>query len=401
MYKKTGRLAVAKMHGFSLLVLSSFFIPYSYAENPAGQPSAPDQEAWSWVDPATGDDTVVLLLMGDTNLQDRQDPGGAYKYVLPTLRAADVRFTNLEGPFAGTSKDPRLPDIPHKKSWKHSEPEMVQGLVAAGIDGVGVANNVTYPWQALMRSLEVLERAKIPYTGGGRNIEQAHEPLIIESKGLRFGFHQYAATVFPYNHAADADTPGIAAVKIHTYYKPPPELDKPGQPAIVVTIPDEDSLQRMVDDIRDLRRRVDILVVSYHWGVSASTKLVDYQKTLAHAAVDAGADIVFGHGPHKYQRVEIHKGKPILYSLSNFVFDWPVMRRFPEGLLARACIKNGKLAGLSLVPLWIGEDNNPRLYDPNVGKGRELYEYLLSVTGEEGARLTVKGQEIVVEGIQH
>jgi poly-gamma-glutamate synthesis protein (capsule biosynthesis protein) len=352
------------------------------------------------VDPADDDGTVVLLLLGDTNLQDRKDPGGAYKYVLPTLQAADVRFTNLEGPFAGTSKDPRQPDIPHKKGWKHSEPEMVQGLVAAGIDGVGVANNVTYPWQALMRSLEVLERAKIPYTGGGRNLAQAHEPLIIERKGVRFGFHQYAATVFPYNHAADENTPGIAAVKIHTYYKPPPNLDKPGQPPIVVTIPDESSLQTMVDDIRSLRRQVDILVVSYHWGVSASTKLVDYQKALAHAAVDAGADIVFGHGPHKYQRVEIHKGKPILYSLSNFVFDWPVMRRFPEGLVARACIKNRKLASISLVPLWIGEDNNPRLHDPNVGKGRELYEYLLSVTGEDGARLTVKGQEIVVEGIQ-
>jgi poly-gamma-glutamate synthesis protein (capsule biosynthesis protein) len=390
----------AALLSFTLLLLLGTFIQGREARSAGQQPSAAAPGAWEWLDPANDGDTVTLLLMGDTNIQDRKDPGSAYTHVLATLQAADLRFTNLEGPFSGTSKDPSVPDIPHKKGWKHSEPEMVQGLLAAGIDGVGVANNVTYPWQALMRSLEVLNRAGIPYTGGGRNLDEAHKPLILERKGVRFGFQQYAATVFPYNHAAGEDTPGIAAVKVHTYYEPPPDLDKPGQPPIVVTIPDEASLQRMVNDIRDLRQRVDILVVSYHWGVSASTKLIDYQKALAHAAVDAGADIVMGHGPHKYQRVEIHKGKPILYSLSNFVFDWPVMRRFPEGLLARACIKNRKLASVSLVPLWIGEGNNPRLYDPNLGKGRELYEYLLEVTGEDGARLNLEGKEIVIEGIR-
>jgi len=281
------------------------------------------QEAWQWLDPGASDSTVTLILMGDTNIQDREDPGAAYKHVLTTLKAADLRFANLEGPLSGSSKDPLLPDIPHKRGWKHSEPEMVQGLIAAGIDGVGVANNVTYPWQALMKSLEVLDRANIPYTGGGRNLAEAHEPLVIERKGVRFGFLQYAATVFPYHHAAERERPGIAAVRVRTYYQPPPDLDKPGQPPIVVTIPDESSLQRMVGDIRRLRKQVDIIVVSYHWGVSGSTKLVDYQRTLARAAVDAGADIVMGHGPHKFQSVEIHNGRPILYSLAQFVFDWP------------------------------------------------------------------------------
>ncbi len=113
---------------------------------------AQEDGAWPWIDPA-GDAPVTVLLMGDTNIQSRENPGSAYQHVLPTLLAADLRFANLEGPFAGTSRDPLRPDIPHKAGWTHSEPEMVQGILDAGIEVVGVANNVTFPWQAMLRSL--------------------------------------------------------------------------------------------------------------------------------------------------------------------------------------------------------------------------------------------------------
>ena len=361
--------------------------------------TAEAQDAWPWGDAAADEHGVSLLLMGDTNIQERENPGEVYKYVFPTLQAADLRFTNLEGAFAGTSKDPLIPDIAHKKSWKHSEPEMVQGLLDAGIDGVGVANNVTYPWQALLRSLKVLDKAGIGYTGGGHNLDEAHKPLLITRKGVRFGFLQYAATVFPYDHAATSERPGIAEVKVYTSYRPPRNLDKPGQPPIVITTPDEKSLQRMVTDIRELSSQVDIVVVSYHWSVSGTTTPVSYQYELAHAAVDAGADIVMGHGPHKFQPVEVRNGKVIFYSLANFVFDWPNARKTPEGLLVRAVIRNKKLAGVSLLPVWRDEGNYPHLHDPNIGKGRELYGYLLNVNGPDGAKLTLKNKEIVVDGV--
>ena len=117
--------------------------------------------------------------------------------------AADIRFVTLEGPFAGASTDPLVPDIPHK-SWTHSEPDQVDTLVAGGIDAVGVANNVTYPWQALMRSLDVLDRAGVAHVGGGKDIQAAHRPLVLERRGVKVGFLSYAATVFPFNHAATA-----------------------------------------------------------------------------------------------------------------------------------------------------------------------------------------------------
>ncbi len=273
------------------------------------------QDAWPWI--MDGPEVTSVLLMGDCNFQFRENPEEAFMQVMPTLNAADFRILNLEGPFAGSSTDPNVPDIPHK-AWKHSEPDQVAALTAAKIDAVGVANNVTYPWQALMRSLDVLNKAGIPHAGGGEN------------------------------------------------------LDKPGQPPKVITWLNDASRMHMVEDIRKLRKQVDIVIVSYHWGVSNTTDAVSYQSDIGQAVIDAGANLVFGHGPHKYQKIEIHNGKPIIHSVAQFVFDDRVSdrnTRFREGMLLRVAIRDKKIQGISMVPSWREDDNNVRLYDPNTGKG--------------------------------
>lgn len=167
------------------------------------------QEDGAWPFEGKDQSTLSILLMGDTNISYRKNPTEAFSYVQQTLDAADVVFLNLEGAFAGGVDDTLKTDIPHK-NWRHSNPNQVQALVTGGIDAVGVANNVTYPWQALMRSLKVLDSVGITYTGGGKDIIAAHEPVILEKKGLKIGFLQYAATVFPTNHAATEHQPGIA-----------------------------------------------------------------------------------------------------------------------------------------------------------------------------------------------
>ena len=365
----------------------------------AAQDSAEGASAWPWADPDT-EETVTVLLLGDTNIMEREDPAEPFRFVLPTLRAADLRYANLEGPFAGTSEDPRVPDIAHKGNWRHSEPAMAEGLVAAGIDAVGVANNVTYPWQALLRSLDVLEAHGIPYTGGGNDLDAAHRPVILEVDGVRFGFIQYTTNFWPYQHAATDERPGVATVKIETWYQPPTQvLDKPGQPPIVRTEPDPDALARMVDDIRRLDPQVDVLVASYHWGVSGQTEIEEYQRTLAHAAIEAGADIIHGHGPHVFQPVEIYEGQPILYSLANFAFDWEAVRDKPYGLLARGVVENGVLTSLSLVPLRRDAENHVLMLDPNEDIGRELYEDLVEISATTGVELSLVGQEIRIGGL--
>jgi len=357
------------------------------------------EDPWPWV--VDGPDVTSVLLMGDNNIQHRQNPEEAFRYVMGTFEEADLKILNLEGALAGSSKDPLVRDIPHKL-WTHSEPDQVWALTAAGISAVGVANNVTYPWQAMMKSLEVLDEAGIAHAGGGKNLEAAHQPVILEANGLKVGFMQYAATVFPFNHAATESRPGIAQIQVHTAYQPPRNLDKPGQPPYVITWLDEDSKQRMVNDVKKLSREADVVICSYHWGVSGTREPVSYQSEIGKAVIDAGADVVFGHGPHKYQKVEIYKGKAILHSLAQFAFDDTLegnrSKRMREGLLCRLAIENGTISRISLVPSWREDDNFVRLYDPNTGKGRELLGYLRSVN-VGGAELNIEGREIVIEGL--
>jgi poly-gamma-glutamate synthesis protein (capsule biosynthesis protein) len=354
---------------------------------------------WPFVD--DGPNTQSIILLGDNNFQHREKPEEAFKFVKPTLAEADFVLINLEGPFAGGTDDPDKSDIPHK-NWRHSNPDQVAALTSAGIDAVGVANNVTYPWQALMRSLKVLDSVGIPHTGGGKDITEAHRPVILDKNGLRIGFMQYAATVFPTNHAATENQPGIAEIKVHTAYQSPTNLDKPGQPPYVITWLDEASKVLMLEDIKKLRKQVDIVIVSYHWGVSGTTEPVSYQSDIGKAVIDAGADLVFGHGPHKYQKIEMYQGKPILHSLGQAVFDDRRAdrgKRFKEGLLARIAVENKKVKSISLVPTWRDDENSLRLEDPNHGKGKELLGVLKSVN-EGGAGLEVKGREIMVSGVK-
>ena len=360
------------------------------------------ESPWPWSSVTRSDSSVTLLLMGDTNIQHRDDPAAVYENVAATLNAADIAFANLEGPFAGTSADPLVPDIANKEGWQHSAPEMVQALVAAGIDGVGIANNVTYPHQALLRSMSVLDEVGIGYVGGGNDLLEAHRPLIFDRNGTRVGFLQYTTLFWPYGHTATQRSPGIASIRVSTAYMPPEDvLEKPGKEPVIVTSVNAEDQQLMAADIRALRQQVDIVVVSYHWGLSSQRALVDYQPMLAHAAVDAGADIIMGHGPHVFQPIEVFRGKPIFYSLANFAFDWMFFgQRNLDGLLVHAVIDAGEVVRVSAVPVRRDlDDNNPALLDPTRDAGRELYEQLVQLSGGENAPLRLDGKEIVVEGI--
>lgn len=358
--------------------------------------SAQSPQNWNWTNNTNQDNKVSLILLGDTNIQNREDPTTAFQYIMPTLQAADMRFCNLEGTFAGTSPDPNIADIPHKFSWKHSDPAMVEGMVAGGFEVVGVANNVTYPYTALQKSLKVLDKKGIQYVGGGDNLEEAHRPVIIEKKGTKIGFLQYACTTFPYEHAAKKNQPGIAEVKVITSYQAPPNWDKPAQPALVHAAPDKASLARMEQDIKDLKAKADIVVVSYHWGVSNTFDPVDYQKVIGRTAIESGADIIFGHGPHKIQAIEMWKERPIFYSVGNSVFDWWKGRPSLDGLLVRMVTNNKKLEEISFVPLQRNEDNDPILYNPNSKMGQEILKNIYKNKDAYRARLRTTENEVVV-----
>jgi poly-gamma-glutamate synthesis protein (capsule biosynthesis protein) len=360
------------------VALISFSINFSHSQQISQHHYALNKNIWPWT--ISSENKVTILLLGDTNLQGRINPGEAWQHLLPTLQAASVRFVNLEGAFASPSNNPDAPDIPHKVNWRHSEPRMAEGLIAADIDAVGVANNVTYPRNVLMQSLQVLDSANIGYAGGGKNLETAHQPYITTKDGIRIGFLQYTAAYWPYNHAAEKNKPGVAGIKVDTYYQPPKQLDKPGQPPIIMTIPDEKAVARMEHDISVLKSNVDIVIASYHWGVSGQPAIVGYEQKLAYAAIEAGADIIMGHGNHLVQAVEVYNNKPIFYGLGNAVFDWYRVTDKRNGLLVRAVVSENKLSHVSFVPLTRDTENDPVLLDPGFGKGNDLYQKVKSLS---------------------
>jgi poly-gamma-glutamate synthesis protein (capsule biosynthesis protein) len=123
-----------------------------------------------------------------------------------------------------------------------------------------------------------------------------------------------------------------------------------------------------------------------------------YQKLLAHAAIDAGADIVYGHGSHVLQGVETYKGKPVMYCLGNFATDWIRMRPNKEGMVARVMIQGKRVGYVSLVPVTREADhNNVMMLDPSSGEGARLFQKIKDLSGDTG--LTIRGREIVVDGL--
>ena len=262
-----------------------------------------------------------LLFTGDINLMNVVDPALPFNRVIDTLRGADMLFGNLECCFYQPSASISVGD-----EGFFAAPEAGRALQQAGFRAVGNANNVNYGAEAIRSSLTELEKLGIPYTGAGRNRAQARAPVIIEHEGVRYGFLQRTSVYWPTNHEAGEHGPGVAALRGHTAYQLPiyktrqemPPANRPGVPPIIVTWADPKYLAEYIAEIIELRKKVDVLVASQHWGLHE--EVLEYMTEIAHAVIDAGADIVIGHGPHYSLPVEIYKGKPVFYGLGSFSF---------------------------------------------------------------------------------
>ena len=263
----------------------------------------------------------TIMLTGDVNLLGVEDVTVPFRSVRDSFAKADCVFGNLECCFYQPSASISVSD-----EGFFAAPEAGRALQQAGFRAVGNANNVNYGAEAIHSSLTELEKLGIPYTGAGRNRAQARAPVIIEHEGVRYGFLQRTSVYWPTNHEAGEHGPGVAALRGHTAYQLPiyktrqemPPANRPGVPPIIVTWADPKYLAEYIAEIIELRKKVDVLVASQHWGLHE--EVLEYMTEIAHAVIDAGADIVIGHGPHYSLPVEIYKDKPVFYGLGSFSF---------------------------------------------------------------------------------
>ena len=263
-----------------------------------------------------------LILVGDVNLMNVEDARVPFARIGAELRAADLVFGNLE---CCLYRPPEGHTVEHEGFF--ADPDIAGAALAeAGIAAVGLANNVNYGAAAILGSIAELDRCGIGHTGAGADLAAARAAAVVERGGMRVGFLQRSSVYWPTNHEASEHGAGIAALRGHTAYQVPahktrpemPPMNRPGVPPIVVTWADRGYLAAFCEDVRALRTRADIVVTSCHWGVGE--EVLDYMTEIAHAAIEAGADIVIGHGPHYSLPAEMYRGKPILYGLGSFSF---------------------------------------------------------------------------------
>lgn len=292
---------------------------------------------------------LTIMAMGDIMLDQltRQkvkeyDPTYPFLKVKELLKQGDVVFGNLEAPISARGKP-----LTGKKYTFSAAPFSVQSLVDAGINMVSLANNhiMDYGEEALEDTLNILAKHSIGSAGAGMNSTQAHAGTILEVQGYRVALLAY--------------TDDFAVPAQHRKLWQATE-QKPG----AATIHDKN---RIKADIQRLRTEADLVLVSFHWGYEYTSNVAAEQQKLGHLAIDAGADLILGHHPHVPQGVEIYKGKPIVYSLSNFVF-YPFANR-PETqdtFILQAEYDKGQITALSLVPILGGNSQ------PYLPQGQEL-----------------------------
>ncbi len=235
---------------------------------------------------------VSLVFAGDTTLDDDAGAliarGGDPLAPFAALFAgADIRLANLECVVATTGS-------PGSKNYTFRAHPRVLPVLRRHLDGVTLANNHSgdYGREAFAQMLGLLREHGLGQAGGGMNLAQAHTPWIVERQGLRIAILSYNEFM-PRSFEADHDAPGIAW--------------------------SED--EQVLADIRAARavHRADLVIPFMHWGWENERSANARQRQLARAMIDAGADAVIGGHPHVTQDIETHRGKPIVYSVGNFV----------------------------------------------------------------------------------
>ena len=366
-------------------------------------------------------ETITLLGTGDL-LIDRAEPETIFQHVADTLRAADVTFGNAEQTYAEGGYLIR-------GHGSNSESRNLPAVVSAGFDVISLANNHTLDWgkEVLLETLANMKKVSLPYVGVGENIAEARRPVILERKGTKVGFLAYSS-VHPRGYEAESDKPGLAPIRVWTIYE---QTDyQPGTPPRIVTIPYPEDMAAVKEDIQKLKSKVDVVVVSMHWGLHIVPRVIPmYCFDIGHAAVDYGADLVIGTHTHICKGIEIYRGKGIFYSTGNFAAEiGPYQVKYTGGQFARklvegygvipdpecptfnlsresrstfivkAVIESGKIQRLSYIPCFVNKNSEPEIVTRNSLLGQEVFNYIQDISNSEKlpVHFAWEGDEVVI-----
>jgi poly-gamma-glutamate synthesis protein (capsule biosynthesis protein) len=262
---------------------------------------------------------ISLALAGDVG-PCRANAASMFDHVRPLLQTADIGFCQLE-PVLTRRGEP----MPQARLAMRTAPESAVAMKDAGFHVVSFASNhcLDYGQVGLTDTVEALTGAGLQIVGAGENLSAARKPIIIDKHGVRTAFLAYCS-ILPIGYWAEKHRGGCAPLRAWTLHEQI-EHDQPGTPARVHSFANQDDLAAMTADVAAARHMADHVVVSMHWGIHfVPGDLAQYQRELAHAAIDAGASMVVGHHPHVLKGIEIYRGRMIFYSLGNFALESPM-----------------------------------------------------------------------------
>lgn len=303
--------------------------------------------------------TMVGDIIPSRHVAERMAEHGVdfpFKRIAPRLQGADIIFGDLECPLSD------LQEPPTSGTTFIAPSSTIKGLKLLGLDIVSLANNhsTDFGVQGFMDTVELLQANDIKYVGGGRDYREAHSPVVMESRGVRFAFINYNSIKESIDPGENG--PGVAWVNLPPYYEVNPE-----------------QIKKIEEDIEKAKKESDFVIACFHWSKEyayyPSSSMVD----LAHTACDAGADMVVGQHPHTIQALEFYDGKFIAYDLGNFIFDQRFSEQVRQGVILKCRFEGNTLTGVEFVPYRINDDCQPVALEGEAGQ--PLLDRLVKISG--------------------
>jgi poly-gamma-glutamate capsule biosynthesis protein CapA/YwtB (metallophosphatase superfamily) len=348
------------------------------------------------------DDLLTLVLAGDLVL-DEPDPGHWLSGIAPALRAADLAVGHLEVPHTDCA-DEVGGDVPSPGA----PPENLAALADAGFAMVSLAGNhiADCGAQGIADTIAGLDAVGIAHAGAGPDLAAARRPAVVTVSGRRVALLSYNC-VGPQFGWAGLGRAGCA-------YLPLIARDgEPVTPRSEIAIIAADAYAILAEDIAAARSEADVVLVAMHKGrVHTPAVLELYERPLAQAAIELGADAVIGHHAHIARGIEFHRGKPIFHGLGNgcvvtralspaqdhparrewaerrkqlFGFEpepeYPLAPFHPEAKLAmlgRLDVLADRTLRASVVPVWVEPPGRPVLASGE--RANEIRRYLERIT---------------------
>lgn len=356
---------------------------------------------------------------------DRDDPRECFALVRDEIRKADIAFCQLEVNL--TDRGARLPQVRHTH---RATAATASALKDAGFTVVSFSGNHCMDWgrDGFFDTIDNLQAAGLAVVGVGAGIRQARAPVIQTANGVRVAFLAYCS-ILPANYWAEEDRPGCAPMRAWTIYEQI-EPDQPGTPCRVHTHANRADVAAMVADIKAARAIADVVVLSIHWGIHfIPAVLADYQAEVAHAAIDAGVDLILGHHAHILKGIEIYRGKPIFYSMGNFAIDLRMTPEHAQGkgfreiqalspgwvpdfeslynfppdsrmtVVVTAQATPEGLVDIGFLPAFINRDAQPEILKAGDARFDQVVDYLRWATQAAGlnARFRAEGDTVLLE----